>query len=505
MTRSGTLWLALAVLLPVLIFSAVRIGFTKHHHETSEDVFWHIAAARRTLPQMTAKNFPMTVSVWRDHYADKELLFHGLLKVYVGLKAALHSPLEPPFHAASIFFALLLFAAFAVAARKLGMPPPAVCVSALLLAGLTPTFTYRVFMLRPHVFSMALMLFAYAILMNGPEKRRTALMIFGMGFLYAWSYSSPHLLIVSAAAFGIVKFRECRFRAFASALAAVLGIAAGYTLHPQFPNTFLVWKVQALDALLAPISAGPVELPWAKELSTPSLSWILLGIPLYILLYLSLQIYIRAKEKKIALPEGVSALMLLACFWTLAMITLSLRPIEYAAPAVCLCFGALYPLAAEHRLLSVYSAREPRTVLLTLLLLSFGIFTWYNCIDTLRTYTREEPFRLAKALKRFVPPGKRVVNINWSDFPVLVFTAPEYEYTWGIEPMFSYAANPKLSKFLARANFMRSRITASEMGMVLDADVAVITDKKKRIGRYLKSGGWIVLYEDDQGWIFSLK
>ena len=123
------IFLICAVLLPVLLLGGLRAAFTPAGTETSEDAFWHVAAGRRSFGEMLSKKFPLTLSVWRDHYADKELLFHVLLKAYGGVKSLLHSPLEPPFTGASCVFMLLFFALFVAAAYSLGIAPPKILLA----------------------------------------------------------------------------------------------------------------------------------------------------------------------------------------------------------------------------------------------------------------------------------------------------------------------------------------------------------------------------------------
>ena len=113
--------LLLAVLLPAILFSTVRAVFTPYGQENSEDAFWHVAAGRRSVPEMVSKTFPLTLSVWRDHFADKELVFHFLLKGYCGIKSLFHSEVFPPFNGAAAFFFFVFLIAFLKAADWLGV------------------------------------------------------------------------------------------------------------------------------------------------------------------------------------------------------------------------------------------------------------------------------------------------------------------------------------------------------------------------------------------------
>ena len=209
----------LPVLIPVLILISLRCMLSEYA-ENSTDVFWHIHAADRSFSDMVAKKYPITLSVWRDHFADKELLFHILLKGYTGIKHLLNSPLVPPFTGASLLLLLLFFSAFVFAAVKAGFSNKMIWLCSIGTALFSPLFTYRLLMIRPHVFSMALMMIACGILFSGPGKWKTVIGIFGIGWLFAWSYSTPHLLIVTALGFGIAYFPKEKYRAFLPVFAA---------------------------------------------------------------------------------------------------------------------------------------------------------------------------------------------------------------------------------------------------------------------------------------------
>ena len=421
------IFLICAILLPALLLGGLRAAFTPAGNETSEDAFWHVAAGRRSFGEMLSKKFPLTLSVWRDHYADKELLFHVLLKAYGGVKSLFHSPLEPPFTGASFVFMLLFFAMFAAAAHSLGIAPPKILLASLVCALLIPNFTYRLMMLRPHVFSMALMMGAVALLARGPARKSVRFGMFALGFLYAWSYSSPHLVCITAFLFGLGWFMRERWKAFYPFLCSVAGVFCGLLLHPQSPNTFYVWKVQALDALFAPIAGRVIDLPFALELLPPRFFWILMALPAVVAAYFCLMALIRMLETRRLreIPPNLLALLLSSLFWTATMCTVSVRPVEYAVPMLCLAGFLLMDYVQQEELFRW----NPRvTWILPLILIVFGgAYTLSNCVENLRFWCNPAPTELTKALRNVAPAGTRVVNIIWSDFPYLSFAAPEYE------------------------------------------------------------------------------
>ena len=461
--------LLLAVLLPAILFSTVRAVFTPYGQENSEDAFWHAAAGRRSVSEMVSKTFPLTLSVWRDHFADKELVFHFLLKGYCGIKSLFHSEVFPPFNGAAAFFIFLFFIAFVTAAHSLGISPPNVLLASLLCGAFLPNFSYRLLMMRPHVFSMALMMFAVAILGKGPAGRRTCAWMFGLSFLYAWSYSSPHLVCITAFLFGIAYWIHNRWKAFSAFGASVAGVA--------------------------------------RELLPPRFRWILLALPALIGMYFCLMILIRALEKHglRAIPPNVMALTLSALFWIGAMCSVSIRPVEYAVPMICLTGFPLLDHLRERGLFRRLSHSGAVWGGVAALIVLCGVYTTQNCVENLKIWCSPSPRELAEALRKHVPAGARVVNIVWSDFPYLSFAAPEYEYAWALDPMFSYAYDPEKTEELGRFGRDGRRRRPGKLAALMDADYAVVVFDTNVVGRFLERSGWRPLYRGKDGWLFRLR
>ena len=505
--KSFFLYRILPAALPLLLLAGMRFLAIPENHENCTDVYWHIYAADRSFPEMTAKEFPITLSVWKDHFADKEFLFHVLLKVYTTGKHLFHSPVEPPFSGAALLLLLLFFSAFVFAARKAGIPDEAILLCALGTALFSPLFTYRLLMIRPHVLSMTLMLISYGILLNGPEKWKTVAAMFGMGWLFAWSYSTPHLLVVATVFFAVSYAVKDGFRAFYPVISSAAGIFCGLLIHPQSPNTFLLWKLQGIDALFTPAAGlGGGLIPFAKELSPPSTLWLTVLIPLLVLLYFTVMMWNRLREQFgwRGIPPGKTALCFLSAGWFGAVCMISIRPIEYAVPTLFLAAGTLLPEVISQR--SFRPCRKPY--------LLWGLFSGYILLGVLCTgiytgkvlamQTTPAPTELVSALKQSVPSGARVINLDWSDFPPLIFLAPEYEYTWGLDPMFSFTLFPEKSKILGRLT--RPGIHSSgKIRQAFQAEYGVVLNKRRFLGRNLQENcGWETIYDGPDGWIFRL-
>ena len=98
-----------------------------------------------------------------------------------------------------------------------------------------------------------------------------------------------------------------------------------------------------------------------------------------------------------------------------------------------------------------------------------------------------------------------MVNIVWSDFPYLSFAAPEYEYAWALDPMFSYAYDPERTEELGRFGRDGRRRRPGKLAALMDADYAVVVFDTNVVGRFLERSGWRPLYRGKDGWLFRLR
>ena len=496
----------LPVLIPLIVLIVLRC-FIPESCENSTDVYWHIHAADRSFSDMIAKKYPITLSIWRDYFADKELLFHVLLKGYTGIKHLLHSPLTPPFTGASFLLLFLFLSAFVFAAARAGISDKMIWLCSIGTALFTPLFSYRLLMIRPHVLSMAMMMISCGFLFRGPGKWKTVLLIFGMGWLFAWAYSTPHLLLVTTIGFGIAYFPKEKYRAFLPVAAAAVGIFCGLLIHPQSPNTFTLWKIQGIDALLTPTAGlGDGLIPIAQELHPPKTHWLVMALPISFLLYFCLMMWNRLREQKgwKEIPPECTACMLLAVLWMGAAYMISLRPIEYAIPMLFLALGTLVPQVICHKSFRFSSKPGIFVNTLAVYIIIGAILTSCYTIRTHSRKTQPVPAQLAAALRKVAKPGDRIVNIDWSDFPPLVFLTPEFEYTWGLDPMFSFTPFPGPSKLLGKLS--KPQVHSSwQIKKVFKADYAVLLRRQGYLAMNLISNsGWEVAYEGPDGWIFRL-
>ena len=121
--RAGRIMLIFAFLIPVMWLGALRICVMKSG-ENSQDALYHAMMAKLGPGVYAAKQFPWTqMSVWKDHFADKELLYHAGLNVIFSIEEAFGAAVNPPFHAAALIFSALAILGCLFAAWRLGVRP----------------------------------------------------------------------------------------------------------------------------------------------------------------------------------------------------------------------------------------------------------------------------------------------------------------------------------------------------------------------------------------------
>ena len=106
----------IALAIPLLMLTALRQS--AFEAENSLDAFYHIKIADMGPSVYLTKIFPWTtLSVWSEHFSDKELLYHLFLTVIRAYQKFISLPLDAPFNFPAIFFTGMMLAAFVYTAN----------------------------------------------------------------------------------------------------------------------------------------------------------------------------------------------------------------------------------------------------------------------------------------------------------------------------------------------------------------------------------------------------
>ncbi len=494
-------WLALALTAVALASWITQLrDISLDGAESSVDAYYHVRLADLGPAAWTAKQFPQTtMSVWAENFCDKELLFHAALFMIRSTQLYCGGNMEPPFHVPSfcIVFAVLL--AFMAAGRR--MRVPWMPLAALLLVVAAPSFTWRLSMVRPHNMAIVLALGCFAVL-AGIDKPRQLWRVALLGFVGAWAYSPPFFLVLPVCAFMVVGLRRHPLLSLQLPLAAGAGMALGYLIHPQFPNTFIMLKVACIDIAGSLVAGTPTD-GIGNELMAPTAGWlmknsaVLLIAALNVLLFAALT---RARHGK--LPERNSCALFLVGAVTAGGMMLSRRLIEYACPFNILAMALLlrdlhveYPWPRKR-------IRAVGIAALVALLVAAGAVT--RGFATAHPGTFRPMYGFAAWAHQRLPIRTPVANLNWSDFPMLFYAAPHYRYLVGLDPAYAYHEHPKRFAKLEAFRQGELKMPPAELAALVDARYAAVSLLAWELAKDMHADGFTIVYQGNDGWVFDL-
>lgn len=487
----------IALLVPYLWLAGVRMVSLEDGGEASTDTFYHVAMADRFPGACVAQDFPWTtLSIWKDHFYDKELLFHAALRAVRSYGAWMGLPSGPPFHLPALTFDLLLLAVFALFANALRIPRLYFFCAALVM--FCPFFTQRLLMLRPHVVAITIML---ACLWNLAARPRPWLS-FSLGMLAAYSYSNPHFILLPALVYAALVFRTDRRVALKVPVVTLLGVLAGLTLHPQFPNTFILWKIQCVDVIRQSLlQESPLSL--GAELSRPYPRWFAQNAALFALALVNAwalgALLKRRRWNDIAVDTRLLVVMqglgVIGVFF-------SMRVTEYAWPFALLAAGVLLRDLRRENLLREFSARArwAAHVLMVVGFLGLGLYV----IRWVAPHQTRELHGFPGWAKQNIPDGTVIANPEWTDFPVLFYGAPQFRYLLGIEPMFGYSAMPETVARLEAFRARKAVLSPAELGKLTGSRYAFVSARHEKLARFMHECGYYFIYQESDGWLFDL-
>lgn len=497
--RKVILQIIMAVLLP-LIFLAILRCSTLSSGEPCVDAYYHIALADTGPSFFMGRVFPhMTMSTWENNFSDKELVYHLILSGLRSWSGFLGFSTEAPFNFPTLFFACILLCAFVYTVFKFQIKH--IWLYSLLLVCISPGFTSRILMLRPHLLGITLFIMA-AYLSSKVKKVNEAYSLFILGFIAAWSYSNPHFILVPILAFAFFTFTGSKKLALAMPSIATVGIFAGLLIHPQFPNTFLSLEI-CINILFETLKTDKF-IYTGDELKSISLSWIKENI-IFILLFsfniLSFSLILtKNKLKNIPVPlKSVFLISLITCAGTI----LSARTIEYACPFTIITTGLIITEMQVHN--DAYAFRKKAIYLIALMILSGLIYTSILYFNAFRNRTFNVPVKFAKWIEKSnIPAGTVIANLCWSDFPALYYALPQYRYLVGLDPMFAYKKNPEAIKKLESFRTGGSRMSPAELAALTKARFAYVSVHGWQLARDMHKAGYRLIYQDEESYFFIL-
>ena len=512
-----------AFIISFSIIAYQRITKLKKGEEYGVDAFYHAKMADAGPLFCLKKTFPHTTqSIWLNHFYDKELFFHIYLSAVRKWEVLLKGKAQsPPFNIA--YFAVFLLHLSIVSFLFFKAGPKFAFLALIPYVLLVPGFRNRILMLRPHHFAIIFMLLSsWAFIQIDSHKKLWIPALFA--FLFVYSYSNPHFLLIPAASTAVVFILNKNFKLAVSLfVVSILSLLAFMTIHPQFPNTFIVWKIQCIDVIIEAIKANRLK-GVSLELGPPDINWLKYNFPLFFIVFLNYCLFsfllfqyysqiTNENNKNISKPSLLISIInrfrpltlsfiLLQSFFCI-LLFFSMRAIEYALPFTLLTFIALIHDINKNK----FIATNKLYALSISVLLIFPLIT-YNWTSKLQNIPSKEFASFSLWAKKHLPPGTIIANLGWGDFTRLFYAAPHCRYLLGLEPMFGYAQNPSLYKKMRLFHIGTYIIYPEEMKKLTKADFAFIgaSDESERkrafvMTKYLR---YKPVYSSNDGTLFIL-
>ena len=439
-------WLARATPAALLLYVLVLYGGTALLQPGlfERDGYYHARLAQLVPERGFSRSFPWTqVSTWKEGYCDKEVLYHVAMAPFAQIG-------DQPIVGARIFSVLLALGVIGMllwVMRVHAVPWPTWFAALPLATG--GLFLARLGMIRSHVLSMALLLVGVHFLL---QRRWRALAV--LGFVYAWCYTVPFVLVMTAAPLAAGRWLGRGGLDWRSVLAAGFGAMAGLLIHPYSPltlETFLTY-VQIFQMGLTGVNQSGFEL--GNEIY-PYAPRVFFDIyPLLVLLVPAVVLTVALRWRRVtADTKGVVLAML---FWT-AMAAVSARFVEYQALLLAVAAGLVVrDLARDPGGLPGWVPRGRRwriagAVAAMALLVGFHA----RSLGFYRVYQFEAApprfFDGAGAwMASHLEPGETVINLFWDDFPDLFYSAPRQHYLWGLDPTYTIRFDLDKARLLER-------------------------------------------------------
>ncbi len=498
-TRSPLHWRQL-LLVYLLAAMVLAVGQFQYASLYDPDGFYHIRFAHLLRTQGFIRNFEWaSMSIFKDHFSDKEFLFHVLLipftyfdDLIVGMKAA------------TVVFGAGVIASFWLILRLNRIHYSGFWTAFLVLS--SAWFLVRLSLPRPHVVSIAFVLWATHFVVN---RRLWPLGI--LSTIYALTYTAFHLPIIIGLIVALARFIRRPEIDWRPTVVAGSGIVLGMLLNPYFPDNFRMFVVQNLQVmgLAADVSRSvPIAIEFRPLTDRDLVVGYRAALTIVSAALCSLFMLREQVEDKIWCFGALALGFFLLNLW-------SVRFSEYSVPFMVLFSAAVF---SEFLPPADLKKRLRRRDLPALAPLFVGaLMLAFVCLPTVRTYSkqlgladqRQKIRDAALYIRDKVPSDKMIFTCDWDATPELFYYAYRHRYMVILDPTFMLAWNADLyAKWRSVLEDMRS---ADDVHRTLSRDFDVthgICRKVRRNGRFFnvlnRSPKFQIVYADRDAFVFEV-
>jgi len=197
------------------------------------DAYYHIKQAwliRTQGIEKAVQNFSwLQCSIYREHPGDLWFGYHLLLYPFTFGDLVFGAKLS------SVVFASLLFLGFFWLLERLKIKHSFLWTISLLI--MTSSFTYRLFLPRPYIFSILFSIIGFYLI-----SQKKYLETFLLSFIYSFITAEAPLIVFIALVFTIFERLKTKKLDFKPLVLTISGILTGLIVQPDFPhNLYLIF------------------------------------------------------------------------------------------------------------------------------------------------------------------------------------------------------------------------------------------------------------------------
>ncbi|PIP67587.1 MAG: hypothetical protein CO035_05050 [Candidatus Omnitrophica bacterium CG_4_9_14_0_2_um_filter_42_8] len=427
-------------------------------------------------------------STFNGNFSDKDFLYHAALipftffkDIFLGAKVA------------AFMSAAALFLGFYLMLRKYADEKiiPFMLLGFLFSANFLETINSP----RPIALVILLNLWIIHLLIQ-----RKYLWLFLAGIAYSLMHVTSPLAICYAVIIECVRRADRKEFSLKNIFVIFFGVLAGFLIHPNFPNNFLVFYLNSILVPIYTIKTGVLEL--GAEFFPLNTREYLLGYPVVIM---AIIIMIRIAVSKVIKPRFETK-----AFLTLGMVFLVLSFISqrYLSHGYLIMLIALACYISDSSLVND-NLKKSQVIFMVILFLLLGLNS-YNGIKykALVSKVINGHYEAAgKWMAKNIPEKELIFHANWSDSQYFIGLNPKDDYFVTLDPVYMYNKNPELYKIYRDVSFGR---TMDPYAVLKDTFKVKYGYAGKNyfnglVEQIRKDSRFIILAEDQFGVIFERK
>ncbi len=494
------------------------------------DSFYHLKMVKLTAQQGPVLDFPwLQFTVLKDYYTDHHFLYHVAAIPFIEIMGDfLGFKYYTAFLAA--FFIILVYWFF----KRQQIKWAEFFILALLFA---PAFMFRVSLTKATAFSLILLFFS---IYNVFQKKYWPLFL--ISFIYVWSYGGYFLILgmaliyVAAETIYLVLQNEFedrkktwpRLKTMAKNTViyffspahlkligvVIIGLAAGIVINPYFPkNLYFIWQQLVQIGLINYQGLVNVGGEWY-----PYQAWNLIAdINLVALIAVSAYVAFIVSFKK---QQPKSYFFLLTSVLFLILTLKSKRYVEYLVPNLVFFAAFSFNYAVQnHQLKAAYlrckNVAYSMKYLLAILLVYLSILVVSVCVRnvlaTKQSFSGGIGFQnfagISQYLKTNAQPGQIIMHTDWDDFPMLFYHNDKNYYIVGLDPTFMYNYNKDQYNLYADITTAKKKDNLYQaVKDTFRASYFIVNKDRGQLKKNLENdGGFVMVYEDKDAWLYRLK